>query len=206
MLNGSARRGRAIERDFDALRLRLIAAEPPDPNRNDALIYILTARTRGEGVSTVSSGLARSFAGHGAGRVLLLDTEGERNLLPEVRAAATANGGGFDEVIRTVEDWGLDVLPLGERAATPPAGGPWEDYFSGLRARYDVIVVDAGSLDSRTPYYWADKANHVLLVVDTTRTSLQALERLRKDLKTAKLKITGVVLNKRDYPIPKMFY
>ena len=207
VLNGSVRGQRAVDRDFDALRLRLTAAEPPDPNRNDALIYILTARTRGEGVSTVCAGLARSFAKHDTGRVLLLDAKSRGNGHTKGPGAANAVSGiDFDEAIRRVEDWQVDVLSLAERDEPLPSGAPWEDYFSGLRARYDVIVVDAGALDSRSPYYWSEKANHVLLVVDSTRTSVQALQRLRKDLKTAKLTITGVVLNKREYPIPKMFY
>ena len=211
VLNGSVRGQRAVERDFDALRLRLTASEPPDPNRNDALVYILTARTQGEGVSTVCAGLARSFAKHDAGRVLLLDAKSRGNVHVKPSAAQIPGPTAgspieFDETIRRVEDWHIDVLSLAERDEALPSGGPWEDYFSGLRARYDVIVVDAGALDSRSPYYWSKKANHVLLVVDSTRTSVQALQRLRKDLKTAKLTITGVVLNKREYPIPKVFY
>ncbi len=231
VLKASARRERAIERDFDALRLRLIAAEPPDANRNDALVYIMTSRTPGEGVSTVSAGLARSFIRHGTDKVLLLEANGKPNghaatssaakgtgpagwgaaeKSPRANTEGEAAGPGevnYDAAIEQVEDGGPDTLPLSAmNGRQEPSGPPWEDYFSGLRARYDVIVVDAGALDSKTPYYWSKKANHVLLVVDATRTTAEALERLRKDLKTAKLDITGVVLNKRQYPIPKLFY
>ncbi len=221
VLKASSRREKAIERDFDALRLRLIAAEPPDANRNDALVYIMTSRTPGEGVSTVSAGLARSFIRHGTEKVLLLEANGRGNghAVPPAQAkrpappadsereAAASGGPNYDDAIAQVEDGGPDMLPLGVmNGRHEPSGPPWEDYFSGLRARYDVIVVDAGALDSKTPYHWSKKANHVLLVVDATRTTAEALERLRKDLKTAKLDITGVVLNKREYPIPKLFY
>ncbi len=221
MLKGSSRREKAIERDFDALRLRLIAAEPPDANRNDALVYIMTSRTPGEGVSTVSAGLARSFIRHGTDKVLLLEAKGRSNghdaAPPQAKRPAPAadtegkpvasSEANYDGAIAPLEDGGPDMLPFSAlNGRQEPSGPPWEDYFSGLRARYDVIVVDAGALDSKTPYYWSKKANHVLLVVDATRTTAEALQRLRKDLKTAKLDITGVVLNKREYPIPKLFY
>ncbi len=221
MLKASSRREKAIERDFDALRLRLIAAEPPDANRNDALVYIMTSRTPGEGVSTVSAGLARSFIRHGSDKVLLLEADGRSNghaaAPPPSKRPARASDLAheeaepgeaiYDGAIKPLEDGGPDRLPLcAMNGRHEPSGAPWEDYFSGLRARYDVIVVDAGALDSKTPYHWSKKANHVLLVVDATRTTAEALQRLRKDLKTAKLDITGVVLNKREYPIPKLFY
>ena len=75
-----------------------------------------------------------------------------------------------------------------------------------MRARYDVIVVDAGSLQQGLAHFWSRMASQVLLVVDTTRTTVQALERLGKELKTAKLALSGVVLNKREYPIPQFLY
>ena len=111
--------------------------------------------------------------------------------------------------IEPIADWEVDLLALaagraGERLA--PEGPQWEDYLSAMRARYDVIVVDTGSLQEGALRLWAGVASQVLLVVDTTRTTVQALERLAKDLKSAKQAITGVVLNKRDYPIPQFLY
>ena len=46
----------------------------------------------------------------------------------------------------------------------------------------------------------------MLLVVDTTRTTLPALERLGKELKAAEFTLSGVIMNKRDYPIPGFLY
>lgn len=209
---GSSRKVRAIEREFDDLRLRLTAAESSAEYRNDALVYILTARTRGEGVSTVCAGLARSFARSGAADVLLLDANGQPSHAkaggPPSRASEAPNGlaEDLDAAIQFRQDWGVHFLPLLADGRRPPSGGQWEDYVSGLRARYDVIVVDAGALDGRAPYEWSEKANHVLLVVDSNRTGVLALERLRKDLEVAKMTITGIVLNKREYPVPELFY
>jgi hypothetical protein len=56
------------------------------------------------------------------------------------------------------------------------------------------------------PYLWADAANQVLLVVDTTRTTVKALERLQKSLSSTSLSLTGVILNKRRFPIPSFLY
>lgn len=207
------RRARSVEREFDALRLRITAGEGPNDKRNDALVVTMTSRTGGEGVSTVSAGLARAFARNGADRVLLLDADSTRNDIarraPDDGATMILKEDDLDVnvPIGAVERWGVDVLALaaGRRTGFPKELA-WQEYFSALRSRYDVIVVDTGALTSQGPYYWADTASQALLVVDTSRTSIEALGRLREELKTSKLAVTGVVLNKRDYPIPKWFY
>ena len=69
-----------------------------------------------------------------------------------------------------------------------------------------LLTGAAGALTSRAPYDWSDGTSQVLLVVDTDRTKVEALSRLRKELKTAKLKLGGIVLNKREYHIPRFLY
>ena len=109
--------------------------------------------------------------------------------------------------IRKGGDGSIDLLSLPHREGQEvPAQPAWQDDYSELRTRYDVIVVDAGALDSKAPYYWSKGSDQVLLVVDSERSSPEMLKRLAKELKTAKLTLTGVVMNKRDFPIPKWLY
>jgi len=212
LLNGTRRRARKIEQSFEALRRRIVTAEPSRSNRNDAIVVALTARTRGEGVSTVALALARSFARHGDGRVLLIDADGTGNDL--VRRApggiASIVHGPDDlnvqEEIHSIDDWDVDLLAVSAADGRLLEGPQWEDFFSAMRTRYDVIVVDAGSLQQGLVHIWSAVASQLLLVVDTTRTTVQALERLAKELKSAKLAMSGVVLNKREYPIPQFLY
>ncbi len=210
---GNSRRKKAIEREFDALRLRLAAAEPLIARRNDAQVVILTSRTPGEGVSTISEGLARSFARNDGGSVLLLNADSARNdrarRAPGDNATVIREPGDLqsDQAIGGDQSWGVDLLDLAVAKEDQASFAQvWQDFFSGLRARYDVIIVDAGALTSRAPYDWSDGTSQVLLVVDTDRTTVEALSRLRKELKTAKLKLGGIVLNKREYHIPRFLY
>lgn len=204
-----------LDRSFDALRLRLLATDFPPLARNDALVIVITARTRGEGTSTVARGLARTFERNGDGRVLLLDVDARGNAEirekppedvtvvrdPKVFAAAA-------ELARTENGRanGSETLALAVEGNPFSASAALGEFFSVLRVRYDVIVVDAGSLDTPAPYFWAENAQKMVLVVDCSRTTRQALERLKSELETSKLKINGVVLNKREFPIPRFFY
>jgi Mrp family chromosome partitioning ATPase len=208
-----------LERSFDALRLRLLATDFSHVARNDALVVVVTARTRGEGTSTVANGLADTFSRNGDGRVLLLDADERGNIQMRER--------GSDEttVVRdlravsaalpppapaTRENAHMpvkaDSMALAVQANPFTAGAAFAEFFATLRVRYDIVVVDAGALDTPTPYFWAGNAQKVVLVVDCDRTTRPALERLRRELDQSNLKISGVVLNNRDFPIPRFFY
>ncbi len=215
LLKRTQRKLKQAEKHFDALRLRVVASEPRRANRNDAIVVALTSRTRGEGASTVALALARTFARNGDGRVLLIDSDEVSNDLARRAPAGAAtilqapeDLNSQDEVL-PVPAWDVDLLALassGNGDGLAMNSPQWEDYFSAMRARYDVIVVDAGSIHEGALQFWASVSSQILLVVDTTRTTVQALERLAKDLKTSKLAMTGVVLNKREYPIPQFLY
>ena len=209
MRNGQ--RPSKLDRSFDALRLRLLATDFPPLARNDALVVVVTARTRGEGVSTVARGLARTFERNGDGRVLLLDvdTRGNAQIRDNISKDVT--------VVRDLQAFasaappapagnGAETLALAVEGNPFSSGAALGEFFSTLRVRYDVIVVDAGSLDTPAPYFWAENAQKMVLVVDCSRTTRQALERLKSELDTSKLKINGVVLNRREFPIPRFFY
>jgi Mrp family chromosome partitioning ATPase len=205
-----------LERSFDALRLRLLATDFSQVARNDALVVVVTARTRGEGTSTVASGLAETFSRNGDGRVLLLDADERGNV--KVRE----HGAGETKVIRDLraisaalpppppENAGLpakaDSMALAVQENPFTATAAFAEFFATVRVRYDIVVVDAGALDTRAPYFWAENAQKVVLVVDCNRTTRPALERLRRELDQSNLKISGVVLNNREFPIPRFFY
>lgn len=210
---GFGNKSKGIDRDFDALRLRVMATAPWRTARNDAVVIMLTSRTPGEGVSTVSAGLSRAFARNGDGRVLLVNSEETRSDLS--RRRPSYGGTVIDDPakldpetpIAEIDGWGVDGITLAPNGRRHFLYEPqWEDYFSALRTHYDVIVVDAGSLETGTPYHWANAPSQVLLVVDASRTTVQALERLREELRSANLDLTAVVLNKREFPIPQFLY
>lgn len=212
-VHGISRRSRKADRDFDVLRMRLLAGQSRGALRNDALVIALLSRTSGEGVSTIAAGLSRAFSRNGDGRILLVDADDVSNGLsksvPATSATVHLNASnlGPDTYPGAIKRWGIDFVALGANGADRFVYGlAWDDYFSMLRGRYDIIVVDAGSLETGTPYHWSNVPSHVILVVDTTKTTIKALERLREELKSSGPTVTGVVLNKRAFPIPTFLY
>lgn len=212
-----------LERSFDALRLRLLATDFPQIARNDALVVVVTARTRGEGASTVARGLAETFSRNGDGRVLLLDADergnvalrdgssGEVQVVRDLRSvaglpapAAAANGSSGKALVKAEAK--TDVMALAVETNPFSASAAFAEFFATLRVRYDIVVVDAGALDTPSPYFWSENAQKVVLVVDCDRTTRPALERLKRELDHSNLKISGVVLNNREFPIPRFLY
>ncbi len=208
-----SRRVQRIEKVFDSIRLRIIAAANDYSERRGAIVIVLTSRTPGEGVSTVAGGLARSFARNGDDRILLVDAAENGNRLTQRLPGSgptpikdPANLVDDDNVIK-IDNWGVDAMALANGAdGRFPYENGWSDTFENLRNRYDVVVVDAGALSTDTPYRWASVSTQVILVIDTQRTTVQAIERLRDELSNATLTLSSVVLNKRDFPIPSFFY
>lgn len=222
-------KSKRMNKAIDAIRVAIVAARRQRYAHSGGLVVVLTSRVSGEGVSTITSALADSFARHEGERVLVIEAEnrgrsltrwlrGQQMLALEDKSggnghdhgsgyAIEGNGGTSNLPVPQADGWGVHTLALSSSSADQYAQSfDWEDYFAVLRARYDVILVDAGSLETSMPYLWADAANQVLLVVDTTRTTVKALERLQKSLSSTSLSLTGVILNKRRFPIPSFLY
>ena len=214
MQNGAVNKLSQVEQAIDSLRLRIMAKEPKRAQRNDAIVVMLTSHTADEGVSTVAVNLAQAFSRKGDGRVLLVDADQKDNGLvqraPNGAATVIDTADKLDPQaeIKKVHSWDVDLVALspGSEGGKSFEGPKWEEFTSAMRSRYDIIIVDAGTLKSGVPQFWSGMTSQVLLVVDTTRTTQPALERLSKELKAADFKLSGVVMNKRDYPIPDFLY
>jgi Mrp family chromosome partitioning ATPase len=201
---------------FDPIRERILSAGRDLKAAGGAIAVVLTARRRGDGVTTIAIGLARSFARTPHCRVLVIDhdaVEGgvaarldvaARTLdpAPAGRPAPSAR-----DVILPVASAGFDLLTLGPgHARALPDEPPWEPLLTELRSAYDVILVDAGSLERHVPLGWGRWADQTILVVDTTSTTVETLDRLKADLKYWAQPLTGVILNKRRLPVPDALY
>ncbi len=185
---------------FEQVRLRLLAAEPKS-GKNNAVIVAVTSRSTGDGVTTLATGLAQHLARAKNGKVLLIDAD--------LGGRRVADMFGFDSAnhLIHIDQLDLDILTLD--------GGPqewfeyspsWNATFDPLRSKYSAIVVDTGSLQTDIPYIWSRLADHTILVVDCRTTTHEMLERLRKDLKSSDLRLSGFILNKRRFPVPGFLY
>jgi Mrp family chromosome partitioning ATPase len=82
----------------------------------------------------------------------------------------------------------------------------WAQLIRALRGAYHVVLVDAGSMRSPLPLRWARLAHRSVLVVDTSRSTEEELERLKVELESREQRIDAVILSKRQYYVPSFLY
>ncbi len=197
---------------FERVRRRLLAAGILGGFGARTAVLALTARLPGEGVTTVAIGLARAVSAAGDA-VLLLDAvggpQGAAATLgaaptPLVVAAAGANTVDLEEhiVAGAANAAGVDLALVqkhGDFAA-------WAPLLDQLRSRYPLVIIDAGSLQSGDPYFWAMAADHSVLVLDPAKATYEVLERFRASLEGSSLQLAGFIMNRRPFPVPERIY
>lgn len=200
---------------LERIRLRMLALGYLD-GADTATVIALTSRARREGVSTVVAGLAGAFATAESGRVLVLDTDssGRRvtNLLRVATTPVRLEELEFDtmdvsDVIARSTKFDVDVLTV---SSSDRSGLEWERnakrLLDTLRRTYRVILVDAGALTGEQAQFWLGCSDHRVLVYDTKVATREVLERLRRELDQTGITLSGMILNKRQYPVPRLFY
>ena len=203
-------------------------------------VITLTSRFVGEGVSTVSKGLARSFGVTKSGKILLLEVSPRRfrkNRLLDVaeledfsdlseyvvkdkklefdtiKLAKTSHSSfGFSNASNDGEfpvldiDFDDDDTTLG-RSSDPDAGNEQtRALFRHLKKQYNVILVDAGSLNNSNGTFWLLNSDANILVIDCSRTTRESLEYQQRVFENSDISIDGSILNKRKFPIPRSLY
>jgi Mrp family chromosome partitioning ATPase len=189
---------------FDEVRLRLLGAgllsSAGVPNRIG-----LTAIGRGDGVSTVATGLASALALHADAAVLLVDGTpmGARIVGqfddPHPPLRGDADLAAFDAACQRIDRLGIDLVAF---ADVPRPAALWGE----LGARYRHIVVDAGSLRGEAAHEWASRVDHLFLVIDSQRMTREALQAFSRELPRGVPRLAGFILNKRSFHVPARLY
>ena len=195
---------------FEQAADHLMSGELPRGKRP----YLLgvTSYFRGEGVSTVATGLAYAVSLFGK-KVLLVDANHHHN--------------GEERVVGMNRPPGLYEITLEKQEPHPVTGGD-QAYLAGIQdylARvegihqinrlfptaetfdYDLLVLDLpsmseGSLVRRA----ASLVDGLMLVVEAERVRWEVLQYAGDKLRQAGGKVVGSVLNKRRYYIPRWLY
>jgi len=101
----------------------------------------------------------------------------------------------------------LDVLTLDPSAPSGLAGDEiWSQAFTALHCAYQVILVDCGSAQGPLPLRWSRQAHLCVLVLDTTRTTEEELQRAKEEFDALGQRVDAVILNKRRYYVPDFLY
>jgi Mrp family chromosome partitioning ATPase len=196
------------EASFEKIRLRLISSKLLECPDGRAASIGIVSRLRGEGATTVCIGLACASAANGS-RVLLIDASGigtrAYKILGLEQTVIDPAKDRF-EISRHVakaEKFGFDALAVSD---FKPDASEWKTVWAELESRYDIVLVDTGSLEHETPYRWQPAVRHMVLVIDPQRSTYEILGRFKADLDHSALRLSGFVMNKRAFPIPSFLY
>jgi polysaccharide biosynthesis transport protein len=170
---------------------------------------LVTSSVPLEGKSTIAAALARQSARSGL-KVILIDGDLRRPRLHEVIGLVNQNGlsevltghGNPEAAIKRDEKSGLDFLPAGVGAVSPPdlfRSSPMKILLEELAAHYDLVIIDtppvAAVSDSFTLSGIVDKSIYVIRWEQTPRTV--ALAGIRQMVE-AGADIAGIVLSRVD--------
>jgi Mrp family chromosome partitioning ATPase len=146
------------------------------------IVVGITSSLPREGTSTLVVNLARALADSGR-RVAIVDGDRSR--------PAVARYLGMAAVVESVSATRGGQLRVVGRPAPPEVG----DLLAGLRAGYDLVLVDAPAvLSTGHSTELVAHADAVLLVVRHGRTATEALRRAAAELRLAGVRTAGVVL------------
>jgi Mrp family chromosome partitioning ATPase len=184
----------------------------PDPLRAVGL----TSCHRGEGVSTVAAGLARTAAAFGEQTVLLVDF----NLTGPSAAErfGLEDGPGVTEVLAGSATWEAAVQPAaGEQLWILPAGSVRDAHAADsatlpelvhdLTSQFDLVLFDLPAAGAASAVLRVGgRLDGLLLVVEAERIRREVAARTTDQLEAAGCRVLGAVLNKRREHVPAWLY
>lgn len=194
------------------------------------VVVAFTSCEKHEGVSSVASNFASTLADDSGRKVLLMDGDlrrptlhtmislahrtkkpkglwGRRELLPEARVAGSLTLPAW-QLIRAGSH--LDVLLARRKFDNPGmlfAMHEFGEFLDEARRKYDFVVIDCPPIHrSSGAAILSSRADGTVLVVEAGNVRQEAIQRGVMTLEETGANVLGVVLNKRQYPIPSFIY
>lgn len=169
-------------RAWSELSTRLFSVEPRS-------VVAFVSVHRGAGVTHTITGIADDLRRSGK---MVAEVDGNLRLTKRRDSAGTELHSDPDAILGATFDG--------------TARDGWKSLVH-LRERYDIILLDCGSLENSTDLLRiAPEADGVVLTVEAGRTSKQQIERARTLISEAHGRLIGCAFNKRRYPIPSWLY
>jgi len=181
-------------------------------SRSELRSVLLVSALPGEGVSTVTLGLAASMADAARQGILVIDLNSAHPALANRLGLRAEVGLGellakdatpTDAIVES-DVPRLFLLGRGQASADlsqPSSLGLFDELIRVIRSDFDHILFDGGSLaTSPDSLLVASKVDGVILVVQAERTGSETVREASSQLRMAGANLLGVVLNRRrDY-------
>jgi uncharacterized protein involved in exopolysaccharide biosynthesis/Mrp family chromosome partitioning ATPase len=205
-----------IQQGIEELRCQLLHILEHNSHKHYRIIGV-TSCLKDSGVTTVATKLALAIAQKGDTEVLLVDGNLEN---PEItRKYALSNRPGLTDILvsRDLKSMltekrfgsGLHLLPAGlpvsKTSMQASSFATWLDGRPEQPCKYIIIdlpVIQGFGLSANM----AGLCDAVVFVIDAPRSRWQRTRRAIQDLASVNSGFVGVLLNKRNYPIPDWLY
>lgn len=197
--------------DVEALRL-LITRESGE---SQASTLAFCGVGRAPGATTLAAWIACSLAQQGKSTILV-DGNGTSPRLHRVFSITQRPGtaellAGISSRQEALRPTGLQTLMLLPGGQTPKpkawlSDESWKKLLNDLGAESQFVLIDAGKADSPSALAIAMASDHVLLVVGSGLCRREVISRNVDLLRKHRVRVLGVVLNKRRYRIPDFVY
>jgi Mrp family chromosome partitioning ATPase len=205
----------AIAREEEA---KLVQRVFPGTTQDSPRVAVFSGLGGDQGSASVCARTGELLAARGEGPVCVVDanfespslhrhfgTENTRGL-----AEAILERGPIKQYIREIEGSSLCFMPHG-RTSLLLSPAEITDRFrtriAEARASFWYVVIHAGFLGlNGTAMMISSSADGVVLVVEANRTRRESAKRVKENLLASNVRLLGVVLNNRTYPIPRALY
>jgi capsular exopolysaccharide synthesis family protein len=178
---------------------------------------LFTGAVAGDGISTVTSQYAEMLSRRGE-RVLMIDGNPRHPTLhrtfhlPDSPGLAEYVGGTAprEAVIHPTGFANLSLVPLGRCADRSEAGRITEalgEFQQAVAEDYDYVLTDTDYIGS--PFFSqtaVSAADGVILVIRAGKTNRQVAARALETVRQVDGRVLGVILNRREFPIPNFLY
>lgn len=173
-------------------------------------VIMLTSCVSGEGKSTLSLEIARSFVELG-NQVLLIDADLRKSVLEDRVVDGAIHYGlthylsgqcSLDSALYSTETEGLDVIPVGALAPNPSellSNEVFTKLIQNSRGAYDYVIVDCAPLGLVVDAaIVAPRCDGSVLVLESGTIKYRFAREVVKKLQNTSCPVLGVVLNKVD--------
>ncbi|MGB6063892.1 MAG: CpsD/CapB family tyrosine-protein kinase [Desulfomonilaceae bacterium] len=188
----------------------------------ESMVVLFTSSHPGEGVSSITLALALFMTRlHPSEQVVVVEANLRQPSLAEM-LNLKSNGSllgvlqrstSLPDAIQKVDKYGFSVIPAGQPQITDSLVSYESDLdgirevLASLKDEYKYILVDSPPV---IPFIDATRicgeTDGVILVVESERTRSEVVDYAIDKLKSAGADILGIILNKREFHIPKKVY
>ncbi len=179
---------------------------------------LVTSSVHGEGTSCICAQFARSLVQAGQERILLVDANLRSPVLHDIFGLERA--GGFvelmedgvsqEKLIKKTDLPGLFLVTSGRSTDDPSrllSLPPLKEALSRWNREYTYVLLDSSPVLAYADAMILSRLiDGLILVVQAGKTRWEVIRRAQEALKNVKAPLLGVVLNKRQYVIPKKVY